>query len=103
MRYFSFRDRTEIEELERSTDPRSLKKNLAEELTVRIHGEEDFKAVKDVSEILFNKKASPEMLRSLSQMSLETIGQEIPSFEIQGDIINNRVSLGELLSDHTDI
>ena len=102
-RYFSFKNREEIEELEQSTDPRSLKKILAEELTIRIHGEKDFKAVKDVSEILFNKNASQEMLMSLSQMSLETIGQEIPCFEIEKALVSNHVSIADLLADHTSI
>jgi len=102
-RYFSFKGREEIESLEEDSDPRALKKMLAEELTKRIHSAEDYQAVKDVSEILFDKHASADKLKSLSQMSLQTIGQQIPSFQIQGDIIRNQVSIGELLSDHTTI
>ncbi len=102
-RYFSFKERAEIEELEQTTDPRSLKKVLAEELTVRIHGPEDYKAVKDVSEILFNKNASAEMLKSLSKMSLETIGEEIPCFDIPSSVVRDHVSLGDMLVEHTTI
>jgi len=102
-RYFSFKTREEIEALEQDADPREMKKLLAEELTIRIHGEEDYQSVKDVSEILFNRSASAEQLRSLSQMSLETISHEIPSFKIASDVISSQVSIDELLSEHTGI
>lgn len=102
-RYFSFKSREEIENLESSGDPRSMKKMLAEELTRRIHSDDDFQAVSDVSEILFDKKASAEKLRSLTQMSLDTIAQEIPCFKIQGDIIKNQIDISSLLADHTSI
>lgn len=102
-RYFSFKSRDEIESLESSGDPRSMKKMLAEELTRRIHSDEDFEAVSDVSEILFDRKASAEKLRSLTQISLDTIAQEIPCFKIQGDIIKNQIDISSLLADHTSI
>lgn len=102
-RYFSFKTREEIEALEKEADPRMLQKILAEELTVRIHSEEAFAAVQDVSEILFNKNATAEKLRSLKSDALTTIGQEIPSFNISKDIIANGVSITDLLTDHTTI
>jgi len=102
-RYFSFKSRNEITALEQDGDPRELKKLLAEELTIRVHSEEDYSAVKDVSEILFDKKASAEKLRSLSQISLQAIGEEIPSFTVPQQVITKHVRLDELITEHAEI
>ncbi len=102
-RYFSFKSREEIETLESDLAPRVLKKILAEEITTRIHTEEAFRAVEDVSDILFNKNATSEKLQSLSKEAFETIGQEIPSFQIPLDIVANHTNIVDLLSDHTTI
>ena len=102
-RYFSLRSKQEIEQLEQEEDPRTLKKLLAEELTIRIHSPEDFEAVQDVSEILFNRNATPEKLKSLSVNSLEDIGNEIPKFEIPRTIIEEGVNIIELVSHYANI
>lgn len=102
-RTFSFKGREEIEASEKEKDPRSLKKELAEELTVRIHSNDAFQSVQDVSEILFNKHATAEKLQSLTSDAFETIGQEIPSFEVSKDIIVSSTNVVDLLTDHTGI
>ncbi len=102
-RYFSFKQREEIESDEKELDPRTLKKKLAEELTIRIHSAEDYASVEDVSEILFNKNATAEKLKSLSVDALETIGQEIPSFKIPADIIKGQLNIVDLIAEHTAI
>ena len=66
-RYFSLRSREEIESLEaqHANNPRELKRLLAEEITIRVHSREACDSAKDVSEILFNKKANPETLKNM--------------------------------------
>ncbi len=105
MRIFSFKSQEEILALEKqyAEDPRALKKILAEEITVRIHSEDDYQSVLSVSEILFNKKASRGQLLSLDERSLKAIGQEIPTHQVSTGLIQNHVSVGDLLSEHTDI
>lgn len=83
-RYFTLKSKEEIEarEEEFADDPRKLKSLLAEELTKRIHSEDSYNSVLQVSEILFNKKASNDFLMGLSSEALETIKEEIPNFSI---------------------
>ena len=104
-RYFSFRDKHEIESLEEEfkEDPRSLKKLLAEELTVRIHSNQAYLSAMDVSDILFNKNASHEKVLSLSIDSLMAIKNEIQSFVITRDKIDSGMSILHLLSEVTSI
>jgi tyrosyl-tRNA synthetase len=104
-RTFSLKSREEILQLEKdhSEDPRQLKKILSEEITIRVHSDEDYKSVLNVSEILFNKNASREQLISLNPSALETISQEIPSHEISFDQLKNHINIVDLLSEATPI
>ncbi|MEO5906014.1 MAG: tyrosine--tRNA ligase, partial [Saprospiraceae bacterium] len=103
-RYFSLLSREEMELLESTfaQDPNVLKAQLGKELTIRIHGEDAFEAAKNVSEILFNPKASKEQLLSLGKKDLELISGEIPSFSVDKKIIDS-TSVIDLLTDHTSI
>ncbi len=86
-RYFSFKSKEEIEELEAEfgDNPNQLKRILAEELTIRVHSKEDYENVSKVSNLLFNKKATKEELLSMNKESLEAVQQEIPSFKIESN------------------
>jgi tyrosyl-tRNA synthetase len=104
-RTFSLKSREEILQLEKdhAEDPRQLKKILSEEITIRVHSDEDYKSVLSVSEILFNKNASREQLMSLKPSALETISHEIPSHEISIDQLKSHISIVDLLSEATPI
>lgn len=104
-RYFSLESRETVEqrEAENAGNPNALKVMLAKELTMRIHGEDAFESAKNVSEILFNAKASKEQLLSLSDAELKLIAGEIPSFEIDRKILDGEYSLIDLLSEQTSI
>lgn len=82
-RIFSLRERQELQELlTTDADPRVLKQELAEEMTIRIHSEKEYQSVQKVSEILFNHKISTEFIHSLSEKELQSITREIPSYSI---------------------
>ncbi len=102
-KYFSFKTKDEIENLLNNpdADPRNLKKILAEELTIRVHSQEDFDSVLLVSEMLFNKKASPESLKKMSIEALKTIGEEIESY--QASIFGDEIAVLDLLAETTNI
>lgn len=104
-RYFTLHSKEEIEsrEKEHAEDPRMLKQLLAEELTRRVHGDESYEAVTQVSEILFNKNASNEYLKNLSTAALQTIGGEIESIAIPVKELKSGIPIVDLLSDHTNI
>ncbi|MEM6965634.1 MAG: tyrosine--tRNA ligase, partial [Bacteroidota bacterium] len=103
-RYFTLKSRDEIEqrEVENANNPNELKRLLAEELTIRVHGQEAYEAVMQVSNMLF-AKASKETLLNLDASALETIADEIPSFTVSRGMIENGINIIDLLADHTDI
>lgn len=105
IRYFTFKTKEEVEamEAEFGEDPRMLKKLLAEEMTVRIHGQENYEAVQKVSELLFNKKAKKETLLSLGLNDLATITEEIPSFNVEKGALSNGLNIIDLMAENTSI
>ncbi|MCB0638077.1 MAG: tyrosine--tRNA ligase, partial [Lewinella sp.] len=105
MRYFTLRSREEVEalEAEHADDPRALKAILAEELTVRIHSEDEFASVQQVSNLLFNRQAGADDLQSLRASALKTVSEEIPSFTVPRELIANGVPLIDLMAEHTQI
>lgn len=96
MRYFSFKTKSEIEQLEQAyaDNPNGLKRILAEELTCRIHSKEAFDAAQKVSNILFNRKASREDLLSMDQTALEMVANQIPCYKLE----TSPLSVEEIIS-----
>ena len=104
-RYFSLLSREELEQLENGFqgNPNALKGLLAQELTTRIHGEDACNSARNVSEILFNAKASREQLLNLSQVDVELISGEIPSFDLPKHALDGGVNIIDLLSDFSTV
>ena len=103
LRYFSLRTQAEIEALEAVESPQTIKRLLAEELTTRIHGDAEFKAVQAVSQLLFDPKADAETLRSLDTRSLAQVAEEIPAPVVGRSVLEAQVNILDLLSEHTGI
>jgi len=84
IRYFTLKSREEVEALEAENvdNPQALTRALAEELTVRVHGQEAYEAVLKVTNLLFNKKANKENLLSMKAEDLATVAGEISSFKV---------------------
>jgi tyrosyl-tRNA synthetase len=87
LRYFSFRSREEIEELEKATaerpQARQAQRALAEELTTLVHGAEECAQVVAASQALFGRgsldELSAETLRAaLSETGLIEVRGELP-------------------------
>lgn len=104
-RTFTLRSREEVEALEsqHAGNPRELKRLLAEELTKRVHSEEDYTSVLKVSELLFGGKSDKDALSALSTAELDTVAQEIPSFQIPAALLSDGVNIVDLLAEHTSI
>lgn len=106
-RTFSLKTREEIEaiEAEHAENPglRKGQKALAEELTVRVHSADDYQAALNVSELLFNKKASKEMLLGLDAHTLQSIANEVTSFTVEKSAIENGINIMDLLADATSM
>ncbi len=104
-RFFSLLTKEEIEELENThqQDPNALKTLLGQELTVRIHGDKAYFSAKNVSEILFNPKAGKHQLLSLELTDLKLISGEIPSFQLDKNLLKEGINIIELLCSHSTI
>ena len=101
VRYFTFFDQDTILKREKDLDIREQKLLLAEELTVRIHGIEAYQAVLKVTDLLFNKPSEDQI--DLSETELEMIANEIPTFDISSDSINNNLTINDLLTTESQI
>ncbi len=101
IKYFSLKSRAEMEAMiaEIDTNPNAAKRAIAEELTVRIHGEQAYQGAKAVSELLFNPKASAEQLASLSADDFDIISKELKHYPISAV----GTSLVDLMTESTDI
>lgn len=88
LRVFSFRDRAQIEELEKATADRpaarTAQRALADELTALVHGDAECRQVVTASEALFGRGSlaglTPATLRSaLAEAGLVQVSGELPS------------------------
>lgn len=105
LRYFSLKSKAEIEgmEAEMADNPQALKRALADEITARVHSHEDLETVKSVTNLLFGKKAGKEQLEALSVKALETIGGEIPKFQVPKSELELGTDITTLLTELTNM
>ena len=106
IRYFTLKTKQEVIDMEEAhkDNPRMLKQLLAEELTARVHSPEDLASVQKVTELLFGKTYdSPEALQQFSPAQLEMVKGEITYKEIPSSLLNDNVSVIDLISEHTGI
>jgi tyrosyl-tRNA synthetase len=104
IRLFSLKTRQEIEALEaahkEAPHQRALQKALAEEMTIRVHSEEDLRAAEEASQILFGKTTS-DALKRLSESDFLAIFEGVPQKEISATLITQGVNVADLLAEHT--
>jgi tyrosyl-tRNA synthetase len=103
LRYFSLKTREEIEALEANESPQNIKRIFAEEMTVRLHGQEAFESVLDVSRRLFDANADEQSLRGLGADILAQVADEIPSPKVAAAVLASPVSVLDFLSESTGI
>jgi tyrosyl-tRNA synthetase len=79
LRFFTLLERDAIEALDRALSERPERREaqatLAHDVTARVHGEEAAKIARDVSLLLFDRKADPRML---GPAALQVLRDEIP-------------------------
>jgi tyrosyl-tRNA synthetase len=85
IRIFTFMEQAEVEELiaqhRQDAAQRLLQKRLAKEVTVFIHGEENYNFAVEASSILFNKNTAA-MLSSLSEEDLTDLLDSVRKYDI---------------------
>ena len=104
IRIFTLKGKEEIESLEaqHAENPRAriLQKALAEDITLRVHGEEDLKTAIAASGILFGKSVKAD-LESLPESELLSVFEGVDKITIEAESLSNGIGIVELLSDVT--
>lgn len=103
IRIFSLKEKEEIEGLEKEHDEaphlRILQKDLAKELTTRVHSATDFDSVIKVTEILFNPKLDADVLNTLSEIDWNLITNEVPVGKISKSNVESGMNVMDLLAE----
>ena len=104
LRYFTLKSRAEVEALEAeyADRPQALKNQLAEELTVRVHGAEAYESAQQVSRLLF-QRMNAATLRTMSADALRTVGREVTSYRIARSELTGGLTVTDLMASRTDM
>ncbi|HRN93187.1 MAG TPA: tyrosine--tRNA ligase [Chitinophagales bacterium] len=104
-RIFSLSEKEEIEAIEKEhqTAPhlRLIQKRMAEEIVMRVHGNEALEKAKEATEILFGKSTT-EALQQLSERDILEVFEGVPTFEISKDTLGGSDWVS-VLGEHTKV
>ncbi len=105
MKIFTTKDEATIETLiaqhQEAPHQRLLQKELAEELTTRVHSEKDLDIAIKASSILFGKSTT-EDLASLDERTLLQVFEGVPQTTISKDSLNEVQNVADFLSEVTN-
>lgn len=105
IRYFTLLNKEEIEVLEAAHDKapheRILQKELAKDVTIRVHSEADYNAAFEASNILFKGRVFD--LEKLSEEMFLDIFEGVPQFPVDKHIFKSGIDLVALLTEHAAI
>lgn len=93
---------TLITEHQKAPHLRLLQKELAKDITIRVHSTEDYQNAIEASEILFGK-GTTEMLKNLNEEMLLSVFEGVPQFSILKTDISAGVSIIDFISATTSI
>ena len=79
---------------------RELQKLLAKEITIMVHGEQEYDNAVEASNILFGKSTS-ESLRKLDERTFLSVFEGVPQYELSKDELNTNIL--DLLAVKTDV
>jgi len=106
IKIFSIESRETIQALiaEHAEAPhqRKLQKALAEEITVRVHSQEDLENAQAASEILFGK-ATEDQLRRLDNDTLMSVFEGVPQHELSAAALEGGLDIVDALAEVTTI
>lgn len=81
---------------------RELQKVLAEDITIRVHGQAEYDAAVEASKILFGK-ATTEALKKLNERTFLAVFEGLPMFEVAKDKLDAGIEILEFLAVETSI
>ncbi len=106
IRIFTLKTQNEILALESEHDKqpeaRLLQKELAKDITIRVHSEEDYNNAIEASQILFGK-GTKETLSRLDEMTFLSVFEGVPQFKVSKSDIEAGIPIIDLLATHTQI
>lgn len=106
IRIFTFFTKDKIEALEKQHDEapnlRTLQKALAKDITIRVHGEEEYNKAVEASEILFGK-GTTDTLKRLDSATFLSVFEGVPTFEVSKEEILQGINIIDLLAEKTQI
>lgn len=106
IRIFTLKGKEEVESLEeehkKSPHLRLLQKELAKDITVRVHSEKDYLAAVEASQLLFGK-GTTEGLKTLSEKDLLDIFEGVPKVNVALSELQAGINVIEFLADKTQI
>lgn len=106
IRIFTFLTKDEIEALEKQHDEapnlRLLQKALAKDITIRVHGEEEYNKAVEASEILFGK-GTTDTLKKLDSATFLSVFEGVPTFEVSKEELLQGINIIDLLAEKTQI
>ncbi len=104
IRIFTLFNQDEIRALEeehiKAPGQRILQKELAKDITIRVHSNQDFEYSLKASRILFGQSTGEELM-ALSNRDFEEIFEGVPTGKISRSLIENGVDVIQLLVDET--
>ena len=81
---------------------RLLQKELAKDITIRVHGEENYNNAVSASELLFRKSTKDDFEKLSEGLLLDAL-EGAPQSIVAADLFENGVSFSELITTHTSI
>lgn len=101
IRIFTLLSKEEIETLEKQQDEsphlRILQKELARDITIRVHSQADYEAALEASCILFGK-GTTETLQQLSEEMLLDVFDGVPMFHVQRTSLQAGIQIADFLA-----
>ena len=105
IKIFTLKTKEEIDEIiekhREAPNLRLLQQELAKDVTVRVHSEEDYENAVNASKILFGKKATDELKNLPAQMILDVF-EGVPKTEVSREQLNECENYLELLAAKID-
>ena len=106
IKIFSLKGKEELESLiaehRENTHQRKLQHTLAEEITARVHGEDELKMAIEASQILFGK-STEESLRKLDEKTFLNVFEGVPQGNIAKADLDNGIAIVDLLAQNTSM
>jgi tyrosyl-tRNA synthetase len=106
IKIFTFLDQATIEAFieEHRVNPaaRNLQKRLGQEITVLVHGEDEYQAAIAATAILFGS-GTREQLEAMSENTLLQVFESVPRFSVDLNLLKDNVNILDLLAVHTQV